>query len=92
MKHAQALPTSCIVWLYYLSSSCAFIQDCFTECVFGQVQSDCNHIKSSMLQDNAAALCMKLCTMMHIHTVLAAKSIRVLGSQLKWKQCQNLFS
>ncbi len=44
-----------------------------------------------MLQDNAAALCMKLCTMMHIHTVLAAKSIRVLGSQLKWKQAKTCF-
>ncbi len=78
--------------MYYLSSRCAFIQACFTERVFVPVHSECNHIKSSMLQDNAVALCMKLCATVHVHIVLAAKSIQILGSQLKQKQCQTCFN
>ena len=36
-----------------------------------------------MLQNNAVALCMKLCAMVHVHTVLAAESIVGLKVDIK---------
>ena len=42
---------------FQVSSSCAFIQACFTECFLAHVQSHCDHNKTSMPQNNAVALC-----------------------------------
>ena len=36
-----------------------------------------------MLQNNAVALCMKLCAMVHVHTVLATESIVGLKVDIK---------
>ncbi len=58
MELTQALSTAALSGVS-LSSCCAFIPACFTEHVFVQVHSDCDHTKTSMLHDIVVALCTK---------------------------------
>jgi len=83
MELTQALSTAALSGVS-LSSCCAFIPACFTEHVFVQVHSDCDHTKIACCMTLLLLSAQRnLCTMVQVHTVLAAKSIVGLKIEIK---------